>query len=105
MLRAFRKLYTPDPDLSKIQGAIEQVLNPLVKIPYLNGIILENLSITTSPVKFAHGLGRAPVGYWLIYKNAAGDVYAPTVGTIGPFSGTTITLQASAAVTVNILVF
>lgn len=55
------------------------------------------VTLTTGVTRVSHGLGRAPVAWQLVDKNAQADVWRN-----GTANSDTIPLQASATVTVTI---
>jgi hypothetical protein len=98
-LKIFRRLATQDADLTKVQNAIEQVINPLAKLPLLDGTPLTQIVLTTSALKVPHQLGRTPRGFFVTDLNANAVVFR--TGS----TDTTITLTASASCTVNLWVY
>ncbi len=76
-------------------------LNPILALPILNGIQLDNISLaTTTPKAINHLLQRNPQG-WFVLDNTANSVVWRTKA----FNDTTITLEASAATTISIWIF
>lgn len=99
LLKIFRKLYVKDADLNKVQDSIAQILNPVAKVPFLDGTMLKDLQVTTSAQKFSHNLNRDVTGWFLVGKQGLGDVYSASSTT------TTIVLQSSVNVTCSIWVY
>lgn len=83
----------------KVQEAVETAINPIIKLPILDGVILQDLVITTSAQKFPHYLGRQPQGWWPVDKQNAAHIFRTD------WTTTTITLEASATVTGSIWIY
>lgn len=99
MLPSIRKLVVKDPELSRVQDAILLTLNTIVKKDVIDGVLGEGFAITTSPAQIAHGLGRVPLGYFVVSKDAPSDIFDLAR------DSKTITLQATADVTVSLWIF
>ena len=67
-----------------------------------DNVIVENVIVGTSPVNIAHRLGRTPIGWVVVDKNANSDVWSPSSS---PQPSSLLTLQASTPVTIKLLVF
>ena len=68
--------------------------------PYLDGVMTKEVAMTaTTAQAINHYLGREPVGYHLVYQSAAGTVHQTAA------SKTSITLVASADMTIKLWVF
>lgn len=105
---AFKKFYASTPDVSNdaqlqrvinsIQQNVDDEFNTINRISILSNVIIENVVINVTTA-LAHKLGRKPVGYIIVAKNANADIWN---GTIDEQS---ITLNSSTGVTVNVMVF
>lgn len=71
--------------------------------PFLDGRLVEDVDLTTSQTKVAHGLGRIPKGWVVVDKTGNVDVWRDTTGTSQ--RKTFLYLKADAAVTVSLWVF
>lgn len=60
-------------------------------------------SSTNTPTKVVHGLGRQPLGYWLIQQDAAGSVFVPDQD-MYPWTPTQIYLSSSAIMNVSVFI-
>jgi hypothetical protein len=75
-LKALRREEPPaDPSmlagfLRRMQDALGVVIEPLLRIPILDGVLLEDVELTTSFQDFPHGLGRKWRGFFVV-KTAA----------------------------------
>jgi len=69
MLEFFDRTHSGNSILDRIQDKIMRVLNPALKMPILNGQLLEQVVITYTGSglsnKIAHKLGRVPRG-WIV---------------------------------------
>lgn len=99
MIPAYRQIQTKDFEISQVQTNTANTLNILIKVPMNDGTLLEDQVITTSDTPLNHGLGRRPVGYLIVTKNAAEDVYQTAM------TENFLTLKATGSVTVNVWVF
>lgn len=75
-------------------------LNPLLQNPLNSASVLKSVSLASGVNVINHLLGRMQQGWFLVDKQNTGDVYRTA-----PFNPLTLTLTASAAMTVNIAVF
>lgn len=82
-----------------MQTNVAQVIDPLSKLALLDGVLLTGISVTTSGVKINHKLSRQPIGWFVVDKSAAGDIFRTA------WDVNFITLQASSNTTINLWVF
>lgn len=75
-------------------------LNPVLAIPFLNGIQLSQISLINGSTVINHRLQRMMQGWFITDINAAATIYRSQ-----PFNPTTLTLTSSAAVIINLWVF
>ena len=100
----YQRVYTQDRVLESMQDSVQRSLSPLTRIPFLNGRLIEDISMTAATTnEIAHGLGRAYRGWFVVDIDAASTVHRDTSST----SSTTefLPLQASATSTMTIWVF
>lgn len=71
----FRRIQSNNRDLMQVQDAVDQVLKPVLTNQLLNGVLIPNLSLTTTPVKFSHLLGRQPLGWFLVDDISGAAIY------------------------------
>jgi hypothetical protein len=62
-------------DLNDAQDAIGETLRRVVYHEQLTGQDIQSVSVPSTGVAIAHGLGRTPIGWNMIDKTDAGDVY------------------------------
>jgi hypothetical protein len=70
-----RRVQTSDRQLNEIQDSVTATLRPMVTFEELLGVVLGEVTLTTTPQTLVHGLGRAPIGWRVIDKRDAGDPY------------------------------
>ncbi len=86
--------------LPMMQTKWKAQLDPLLLNPLNEVLILDNVSLKSGVNVINHLLGRTQQGWFFVDKQAAGDVYRTA-----PFNDLTLTLTASANITVSIGVF
>lgn len=99
----FRKIAQRLPDVSRFQDNVEQTFLTITNKAILNGVLIEDVSLTTSASNVAHGLGRPVIGYIVIKKSANAVVYDNE--STNTKKDQFIILRASANVTVSLWVF
>lgn len=95
---------TNDRTLSLLQTSWMAQLNPVLSAPLVNGRIIASVALTTGSNTIDHGLGRAPLG-WLVIRQR--DAYSEIYDTQdeNPIPSSTLLLNSSADVTVDLFVF
>ena len=103
MIKDFESINTTDSDIRELQYRLSTVLRPVTKAPILDGVLLEDIALSTSSTDVPHKLGRAARGYIPVKMNASANVYdeESSNGDKENF----LKLKASASVTVNLWVF
>ena len=103
MIKDFESINTTDSDIRELQYGLSTVLRPVTKAPILDGVLLEDIALSTSSTDVPHKLGRAARGYIPVKMNASANVYdeESSNGDKENF----LKLKASASVTVNLWVF
>lgn len=100
----FRKVHFNDSALMLMQDAISQSIGALNQNEILNSIIIKDIVVTAgTPKQISHSLGRDYIGWAVIRKNAASDIYEAS--TTNPAPNRLLYLSASNDVTITILVF
>lgn len=85
----------------QVQKNVVQPLNTLLKIPFLDGVLLQNVALTTSVTSVQHKLNRSYQGYLITKLNANSVVWIDNSTDDSLY----INLIASAACTVDLWVF
>ena len=103
-VKAFKKTSFSDKDLSKLQNNIDIVLRPIVNCPIIDGVLIENVNLSTSVTnEVFHKLGRKPIGFIIVRKSADSRIW--DAQSSNPTPDRTFSLLCSNAVTVNIWFF
>ena len=100
MLKQFKSFVSKTPDVQKLINHVSEFLNQLINNPVLDGVIIDNISVSTSPTNISHGLGREVRGYYIVKASAGVTIY-DTANTT-PKSLLTITASGSATITLYI---
>lgn len=85
--------------LMNLQDAVASKLNPLEQVPFLNGVRLNDIALSVGANSVSHKLAREAVGYFVLKRRADASIWD------GAIDDKTLTLFASAAVTVDLWVF
>lgn len=73
---AFKTVGFDDPGIDKFETNVAEAVGPLLALPIAKGVLLEGVTLNTAaPVLVAHGLQRAPKGYFVVRKTLATDVW------------------------------
>jgi len=100
-VRDFKKL-SGGPELDKVQENIAQVLNPLLKNPLVNGVLLTKVQLANGTTNVEHKLGREPLGWIIVRQDAAALIYEPSTAIN---KARLLTLISNAATIVDIWAF
>jgi hypothetical protein len=88
--------------INRLQNKVLDAVAALEESPLASAKRLQTLSIATTSTRVYHGLGRRIQGWFVTRRSANATVYeAATQGDLAQF----INLQASSAVTVDLVVF
>jgi len=103
-IRAFKKTNFQENEPAKLQSNLEIFFKPLLNSEIIDGILLKDVILTTGSVnKVEHKLGRKLLGWMVIGKNANATVWDSQA--TNTTLDSTIDLNSSANVTVNLWVF
>lgn len=105
---AFKKFYVSTPDVANeaqlqrvfntFQQNVEDEFSAVNRISILDNRIISNVVVSTSTA-VEHKLGRTPLGYIVINRNANAQIWNGTI------DDKFLNLNSSGAVTVSLLVF
>lgn len=99
-MKKYKKLSSLDPVVKQLQENIEQAINPVLTKEIINGILIKDIVLTTGSVdKVNHKLGRNPIGYIVVKRNANSVIWESAM------DSRTISLNCSANVTVTLWIF
>ncbi len=89
-----------DREFQLMQSAWTGVLNPFLRQPVLNGLLLSDVALGVGNTVINHRLGRTPQGWALVDINGAAQIYRSAA-----FNSLTLTLNSDAAITVGLYIF
>lgn len=92
---------TDQASVQRMGDGIAKAVQGLVNIEILSGTLIKDIDLTTSALKIPHKLGRKPLGYIVVRRDAASTVYEQAEDREDLF----LTLVATAAVRVSLWVF
>jgi len=102
-LETFQKINIDDFPTAQLQGNVEKVLNPILNKPFMDHVILENISVlSASDTTVNHGLGRLVK---VIPFNLTADANVWQKQSSNPTPEVSVLLRASADVTCDLLLF
>lgn len=96
---SFARVQTESREFNQLQLNLATTLQPILTNPLFNNQILRGVVLASGANTIYHLLDREPQGFIITDINAAAHVYRTAK------TDKTITLQASAAVTVDIYLF
>lgn len=102
-LPRFQVVRSGAPTLDRAQDSVARALDPLSNHPLLDGVLLRGVALAAGSNPVAHGLGRAPVGWWPTRRSSAATLYDTQSTNATPMA--TLALTASASITVDLWVF
>lgn len=100
-IKDFKKVAGGNEDVSKLQERLQEFFAPLIANPMLDGTMLTNVAIGTSPTKVEHKLRREIQGWVVVRNNTNCTIWEPS----RELSGAFVTLQSSSATTIDLWVF
>lgn len=78
---SFPREHTGDPKIDRIQAELVRLRGILARCPFIDGSLVEDVPVTTSPTTVAHKLGREPKGVILVSGSssfAGAVIFGPT---------------------------
>lgn len=90
-------------DLSLLQTAWANIINPVVDLPLVQGLIIKNQALVNGSTVINHRLGRKLQGWIVVRQRAAASIYDTQDS--NPSPNLTLTLVSDAVVSVDIYVF
>lgn len=98
------KVVSKDADLNSLQTLWAAQLDPVIKQPFTQGLLIKSVALASGANVVNHKLGRKLQG-WVVtrYRGAAASIF--DTQDVNPTPALTLTLNSSAAVTVDLYVF
>lgn len=94
----FQTINTTDKELQKIQDNITTAVTGIEAKPFLGGVLIEGISLTSGSNQVAHTLQRLPRIWVLCDRNSSATIYRTAS------DSNFLTLQASAPCTISLWV-
>ena len=100
----FKKIVTTAFELNQVQENVDRALRPILRSPLLFGVLMRGqLLASASVTRVQHGLGRVPLGWVVVGKNANATIWESTSD--NSFRERSLQLECSTDVTASIWVF
>lgn len=64
-----------NPDINSLFENVEDFAEQLSSVDFLKGSKLDNITITTTGINFAHGLDSKYVGFFVLNRNSTAIIY------------------------------
>lgn len=97
----FRKVFTGDRSFDTLQTNIEAAVGNFLRIPILDGVLLENIELIAGQTAVQHKLDRKFKGYIIVRKSNAASIYDIVNNEPEKY----VTLDSSIPCTVSIWIF
>lgn len=103
MIGKVSQVQTTDRVIGQIQSNIITPLNLILSNPITDGILLQNVTLSSGDNSINHKLGRKLQGWFIVRQRASASIYDKQDSNSLPDK--TLSLNASAQVTVDLYVF
>lgn len=100
-IKDFKRVVGANAEVAELQKRLLEFFVPIIANPLLDGVLLTNVAVGTSPTKVEHKLQREIQG-WIVVRNGANSVVWEPVREL---TSIYVTLQATADTTVDLWVF
>ena len=78
-IKSFVKQIDPQNEsITQTQSNVNTAVKQIANSPIIDGVIVENIDVGTGDTVVNHELGREPLGWIVVRKNEAGEVYEST---------------------------
>ena len=98
-MRQYPIIRTNNADLNKAQDNINNTFAPLLKLPLLDGRLIQNVPLVIGNNRIEHKLGRQPLGWLIVDQTTASIIYRAS------WDKVSLTLNSSAVCTISLWVF
>lgn len=96
----FARARSNDLSFNRLESSFVNFAQKLSKTPILNGLLIEDVSITTAQTEIQHNLGRDLVGWIVVDKDTDGRVWRVDSG-----NANVLKLDCSADMIISLWVF
>ena len=93
-LPAYRRTFPTETAARNIEQAVANTLDPIVAIPWMGGVLLEDVSLTSGANTIDHKLGREIRGWFVVRIQGATATYP--VETASDSTSLSLTIGANA---------
>ena len=78
-IKSFVKQIDPQNEsITQTQSNVNTAVKQIANSPIIDGVIVENIDVGTTDTVVNHKLGREPLGWIIVRKNEAGEIYEST---------------------------
>ena len=78
-IKAFVKQIDPEnQSITQTQSNVNSAVKQIANSPIIDGVVIKEVDVGTVDTVVNHKLGREPLGWIIIRKNEAGEVYEST---------------------------
>jgi len=102
-IKAVKTLGADSQDLQRFQAFVQQAWAQVSKMPIINGVLVQNVPLTTGENTVEHKLGRKLLGYIVVGNSADSRIWDSQASNNLPSK--TLVLNCSANTTVSLWVF
>jgi hypothetical protein len=102
-MKDLKKIKGTTAELTRLQSNLDNWATGIQKTGIANGTLLTGVELSSGANNVAHGLGREPLGYIIVQKNANVNVWDSQATNI--FPAKFLALNAASDVAVNVWVF
>lgn len=95
------RVQTEDRLINQLQSNIGLVVNPLQEIPLNQGVLIQNVSLTSGANRIPHGLGRPLIGWFVTrMRTVFRQIYDTDDAVVSPPNDTSLYLYLNSSGTV-----
>lgn len=99
MPQPFQKVQSKSQEIQQLQSNVQRAIEPLLKCLLTDGVLVQDVSLSSSPTKVSHNLQRKINGWLVVDINANEKIWKTTS------DERFITLTASGSVTCSLWIF
>jgi hypothetical protein len=103
-MQSFRLFSTDDRDIMALQANMRDFANDITALNILNYVLIRDINLVTGQInKINHKLNRNIIGYYVVRKNVAADIWDEQNQNNLPKS--TLDLQTNADCKISLIIF
>lgn len=78
-IKSFVKQIDPEnQSITQTQSNVNTAVRQIANSPIIDGVLIKNIDVGTTDTVVNHKLGREPLGWIIVRKNEAGEIYEST---------------------------